>query len=125
MKNSIAHLHAVCLDWTRELKFYKTEIPFFKKRLEEIVSKNTADDILRQVEHFENKFKIMNLHYDELLHDLKLMDESLLNEAAHKPSYISIKMKEDDTNLEELMEFTAADFNQTKMEFYTFLAKYL
>ena len=41
MKNSISHLHAVCQDWTRELKFYKSETPIFKKRLEEIVQKNT------------------------------------------------------------------------------------
>ena len=37
MKDSISHLHVMCQDWTRELKFYKSEIPFFKNRLEEIV----------------------------------------------------------------------------------------
>lgn len=125
MKNSISHLHAICQDWTRELKFYKSETPIFKKRLEEIVQKNTSHEILTQVEHFENKFKIMNLHFDELMHDLKLMDDALLREATIKPSFISLKIIDDDSNLHELMDFTASDFNSTKKEFYHFLAKYL
>ncbi len=125
MKNSISHLHAVCQDWTRELKFYKSETPIFKKRLEEIVQKNTSHEILAQVEHFENKFAIMNLHFDELIHDLRLMDEALLKEATQKPNFISLKIIDDDTNLQELMDFTASDFGGTKKEFYQFLAKYL
>ena len=92
MKDSISHQHVLCNDWTRELQFYKTELPIFKSRLGEIVSKNTAKDILSQAEHFENKFKIMDLHYDELLHDLKLKDQALLGQAAAKPNYLHIKM---------------------------------
>ena len=40
MKDTTAHLHIICQDWTRTLQFYKGEIPFFKKRLEEIATKN-------------------------------------------------------------------------------------
>jgi hypothetical protein len=124
MKDSISHQHVLCHDWTRELDFYKTELTIFKSRLGEIVSKNTSNEILTQAEHFENKFKIMNLHFDELLHDLKLKDQALMGQAAAKPNYISIKMIENDNNLEELMQFTASDFQATKKEFYSFLAKY-
>ena len=67
----------------------------------------------------------MNLHFDELIHDLRLMDEALLKEATKKPNFISLKIIDDDTNLHELMEFTASDFGATKKEFYQFLAKYL
>jgi len=125
MKDSISHLHVVCQDWTRELEFYKNEIPFFKKRLEEIVSKNTSTEIRSESEHFENKFHIMNTHFDELLHDINLKNESLLREAATKPTYINLKMIENDDDLQALMDYTASDFNNTRKEFYTFLAKYL
>ncbi len=125
MKDTMAHLHLVCQDWQRELAFYKGEIPFFRKRLEEIVSKNTAHEILTQAEHFENKFSIMLGNYDELLHDVHLLDTSLLHDAAEKPAYIHVKMVETDDQLVALMEDTAADFRATKNEFYRFLSKYL
>lgn len=125
MKDTISHLHVMCKDWLRELEFYKTEIPFFKKRLDEVASKNTSKDIKVEVEHFENKFYIMNLHLDELLHDVKLKEESLIQNAIEQPKYINVKMIETDENLEDLMEFTATDFKDTKKEFYQFLSKYL
>lgn len=125
MKENIAHLQAVCQDWTRELKFYKTEVPFFIKRLEEIVLKNTKNEILSQVEHFENKFRIMNFHYSELVHDLKLLNKAIVANSIEKPNYRSVKMRENDNNLEELMQFTADDYTQTKKEFHRFLSKYL
>lgn len=125
MKDTISHLHVMCKDWLRELDFYKTEIPFFKKRLDEVASKNTSKDIKVEVEHFENRFYIMNLHLDELLHDVKLKEESLIQNAIEQPKYINVKMIETDENLEDLMEFTATDFKDTKKEFYQFLSKYL
>ena len=125
MKDTISHLHVMCKDWLRELEFYKTEIPFFKKRLEEVSAKNTSKDVKVEVEHFENKFYIMNIHLDELLHDIKLKEESLQQTAVSQPKYINVKMIETDENLEDLMEFTATDFKDTKKEFYQFLSKYL
>ncbi|MES2519954.1 MAG: hypothetical protein V4585_17690 [Bacteroidota bacterium] len=125
MKDTISHLHGLCKDWLRELDFYKSEIPFLKGRLDEVASKNTSKDIQAQVDHFENRFYIMNNHLDELLHDVKLKEESLLETAATQPKYINVKMIETDDNLEDLMDFTASDFKNTKKEFYQFLSKYL
>jgi hypothetical protein len=125
MKDTISHLHILCKDWLRELEFYKTEIPIFKKRLEEVASKNTAKEIKVEVSHFENKFYIINNHLDELLHDIKLKEESLIQNAITQPKYINVKMIDADDEIEELMEFTATDFKSTKKEFYQFLAKYL
>jgi hypothetical protein len=125
MKDSISHVHIMCKDWTRELQFYLSEIPFFKKRLEEIVTDYTSKEILAEVDHFENRFYIMNNHLDELLHDIKLKEEAIMEEAIEKPKYINFKMIEMDGKIEELMEFTAHDFSSTKLEFYQFLSKYL
>jgi hypothetical protein len=125
MKDSTAHIHSMCKDWKRELQFYKNEIPFFKKRLEEVASKNTSKDILAEVEHFENKFSIMATHFDELLHDVNLKDEAILDKAKVAPKYISVKMIDANNDLETLIDFTAIDFNSTRKEFYKFLSKYL
>lgn len=123
MKETIAHLHHICEDWKRELKFFKEEVTYLHKRLEEIASKNTHTDVLVQVEHFENKFKIMGIHIDELHHDVNLKNEALLKEASEKPNYINVKMKDSDDKLLDLMDDTSNDFYKTKKEFYQFLSK--
>lgn len=123
MKESISHLHLLCEDWKRELSFFAIEIPILRKRLDEVVSKNTDRELLSQVEHFENKFKIMASNTDELLHDVNLKNESLSAQAIAKANYINVKMIESDQNLEDLMGSTSKDFYETRKEYYKFLSK--
>ena len=123
MKDTLAHQHLICEDWKRELEFFETEIIYLKKRLDEVASKNTGKEVLVQIEHFENKFRIMGIHVDELKHDVNLKNEALLKEAMEKPNYINVKMIEQDDNLIDLMNDTSTDFHSTKKEFYQFLTK--
>ena len=123
MKDTLAHLHLICEDWKRELEFFKNEIAYLRKRLEEIASKNTAKDILVEVEHYENKFRIMGIHVDELRHDVNLKNEALLKEATEKPNYINVKMIDADENLIDLMSDTRSDYHNTKEEYYHFLSR--
>ncbi len=123
MKDTLAHQHLLCEEWKRELEFFKSERSFLNKRLEEVASKNTSMDTLKDVEHYENKFRIIGIHIDELLHDVKLKNEALLKEAFEKPNYINVKMIEQDENMVELMADTSKDFYDTKREFYRFLSK--
>jgi uncharacterized protein YlxP (DUF503 family) len=123
MKDSLSHLHLVCEDWKRELLFMQDEIPVLKSRLSEVVSKNTSTNVLKDVEHFENKFNILRLHLDELLHDVNLKMNAIKTEAIAKPNYISVKMVESDHQLEELMHTNALDFYDTKKMYYKFLSK--
>jgi len=94
-----------------------------KSRLSEVVSKNTTTDVLKQVEHFENKFNILRLHLDELLHDVNLKINAIQSQAMAKPNYISVKMVESDAQLEDLMHTNALDFYDTKKTYYKFLSK--
>ena len=123
MKESIVHLHMLCEDWKRELNFFAVEIPMLRKRLEEVVSKNTDKEILSQVEHFENKFRLMATNTDELLHDVNLKNKSLSAQALAKANYINVKMIESDQNLEDLMAITSCCFYDTKKSYYKFLSK--
>lgn len=123
MKDTIANVHLQCEDWMREIDFFKTELVYLRKRLDEVASKNTHAEVLAEVEHFENKFKIIDIHLDELHHDVNLKNEALLIEAEEKPKYINVKMIESDENLFDLIGDTRTDFYATKKEFYQFLSK--
>ena len=125
MKDTLTHLHLTCEDWKRELSFYKDELVILKNRLLEVASKNTGKEISISVAHFKNKFRIIGIHIDEMRHDVNAKNKSLLDEAAEKPNYIGVKMKETDENLEDLMQNTRTDFTSTKKEFYNFLSKTL
>ena len=115
MKESMAHVHLMCEDWKRELKYFKSEVPFFRKKLEEVASKNTSQEIMVQVEHFENNFRIMSENLDELL-------QAILDQASIQPKYINVKMIEGYEVIHEEMESTARDFFDTKKAYYNFLA---
>lgn len=125
MKDSLSHLHLLCEDWQRELNFFKDELKVFKSRLNEVAHKNTHNDVLISVEHFENKFKIMSNNIDELLHDVNLKSSAISQQTAAQPKYIHVKMMDVDVNIQELMEYTSKDFYETKHEFYKFLSKAL
>ena len=125
MKDTLSHLHVYTKDWIREIQFYKSEIPFFKKRLEEIAGDYSSKEILAQVDHFENRLLIMRNHYDELLHDLNLKEQEILGNAAANPKYINAKMLEIDSKILDLVDYTTHEFKDFKSEFYTFLSKYM
>jgi hypothetical protein len=61
----IANLHANTLN---SLTFYEQEINILKKRLEEIASKNTGQEVSKGIEHFQNQFIIHKEKIDELKH---------------------------------------------------------
>lgn len=125
MKDSTAHLHLICEDFKRTLKFYKSEIPFYKKRLEEISIKNTAEEIRKQVEHFENTFIAMNENLDVLMHDVNIKQDAILKDAKEKPDLINLKVNETADDLKALIDFTAKEFAETKEHFYRFLSEHL
>jgi ABC-type Zn uptake system ZnuABC Zn-binding protein ZnuA len=125
MKDTISHLHVLCNDWARELSFYKSELPYFQKRLEEIATDYTSKEVKAQVDHFQNRMIIMHNAYDELLHDLNLKNQEILGKAAINPKYINAKMVEVDDKILDMIAYTAQEYKDFKTEFYRFLAKYM
>ena len=125
MKDSTAHLHLICEDFKRTLQFYKSEIPFFKKRLEEISIKNTGKEIRKQVEHFENTFITMNENLDVLMHDVNIKQDAILKDAKEKQNFINLKVNETADDLKALIDFTAKEFAEKKEHFYRFLSEHL
>ena len=122
MKDTTAHLHLLCEDWTRTIQFYKTEIPYFKKRLVEISSKNTGEDIRKQIEHFENEFIVLNEDLDQLQHNVNLQQDIAMKSAKEKPLFINVRNVQVDDNLGELIDSFDVEFAENKKQFYRFLS---
>ncbi len=120
MKDSISHLHTVCEDWKSELRFFKNEIRILRNRLGDIVQKNRNQEILAQVDHFENKFSILETHVSELMHNVKSKDRSLATQAASQ-SNAKARTVDTDQTIEDLMLMTSKDFYDTKNEYQRFV----
>lgn len=119
----IAELHAEHTEWMKKLDFYADEIIIMKNRLEEIASKNTAKEILSQVEHFQNQTIVQKQNIDEIRHSIKdheMYVENRVNEnptaADHRSSNDHPKMRENVNGFEKI-------FNELRHEFNAFLSK--
>jgi predicted nucleic acid-binding Zn-ribbon protein len=77
-KAQLTEAHAKMIDWVKELAFYKDELKTFQTRLQEVVARNNKQEILAEVEHFQNQFIRQNEVMDELNHDFKQFDNSIV-----------------------------------------------
>ena len=86
--------HSENVEWTNKLKFYKDELEVLNKRLDEIVSKNNNQDVLKEVEHFQNQFIIQKNNIDNISHDVKMNEEKLFNEIKNNPTAVDHRQVE-------------------------------
>lgn len=88
-KINISHVNNMHNQWLQILNFYKIEFSIQKGILTEIAGKNTGADVMVQVEHFENQFKIQNNYIDILSHDIHENISKIARQAAaSKAGYI-------------------------------------
>ena len=67
-------------DWLKRLDFYKEDLTILRERLDEVTSKNNHTDFLKSVEHFQNQFIIQRNHIDDLAHQIKANENTLVAE---------------------------------------------
>jgi hypothetical protein len=125
MKTTLNHLHHQHTDWLRELDFYKLELKLLTERLAEVASANTAMSVAQQVEHYQNRFILLNEQLDVLRHDVKLKEQALQEEIKTKPSHIDEKISHPGESLLERVNYLFKSIADTRFEFNGFLAKTL
>ncbi len=127
MKQPFKHaseLHEEIKEWVSQLEFYKGEIKFFQKQLEEIVSKYTNQDVLAEVEHFQNQFIRQIEVTDELRHDIKAEENNLAKVAQANPASEHVHM-DDHVELRDRFEEYLKIINEIKVEFHKFIEKWM
>jgi phosphoribosylaminoimidazole-succinocarboxamide synthase len=125
MKASLNFLHHQANDWLREMEFYKEEFAILTKRLEEVAAKNTAQDIMAQVEHFQNKFIMLREQLDILKHDLGVRHTEILELSKERPEHIDQKFVAVHDTLQERVKDFSRSIADTRYEFNRFLGQVL
>lgn len=54
--------------WKRELKFHLSELDIFQKKLEEILTKESLGDAVKDLESFQNRIMLERKAIDKLIH---------------------------------------------------------
>lgn len=125
MKTSLSALHHQTSDWMRELQFYKEELTLLQNRLGEVAAKNTAAEVMAQVEHFQNKFILLNEQADVLKHDVNAVNEKVQATAKELPTHLDQKYVPEHTALQTRVSGFAKSIADTRFELNQFLSKTL
>ena len=112
-------------EWISDLAFYKDGLKVMGKRLEEIVSKNTSKEILAQAEHFQNQFIIQKDQIDQINHIINLDNDLIEKEINKNNVAVDRRSIEDHTALREQMKSFENIYKSLKVEFNTFLSKWM
>ena len=127
-KNERVHiddLHFEHEQWKRELSFYKNEYKFFEARLEEIASRYTSMEVMKDLEHFQNQIYIHKNAIDELLHNINAHESELSRYAAEHPVAVDHVLFEDHKPLRESVDRNREIVADFKKEYQRYLAKWM
>ena len=111
--------------WMGESKFFKDELKIYQNRLDEIASKNTAQDVLKSIEHFQNQFVIQKDQLSIINHLINEHEQWLTKYAKSHPIAIDQVEFADHANLRDKIETFKKLFGELKVEFKKFLSTWM
>ncbi|MFN8116427.1 MAG: hypothetical protein U0W65_09955 [Bacteroidia bacterium] len=117
--------HADHTEWINKLKFYADEITLMKGRLSEIATKNSHQDVLTKVEHFQNQLIVQKNNIDELVHEIKADENRLEKEVNKNPIAVDHREMPSHVSEKEAIDSFEKNFNELRTEFKLFVAKWL
>jgi seryl-tRNA synthetase len=111
--------------WLRGIDFYQDEIKIMRKRLSEVSQANTARELKKKVEQFQNQFEVHEEQLKKLKHSTNNHALHIANDFENHHGQLEREtlaehdsMREDYVNTEKL-------FNEMRHDFNRFLSKYL
>jgi hypothetical protein len=120
---NVKHISREHADWSASLGFYKDELAVFTRRLTEVAEKNTAIEITKNVEHFQNQFLLQAENIDILQHDINIHVSKLAREAQSHAGHINQEEQITHDKLKERFGAQESIFIALKEEFMKFLSK--
>lgn len=121
----LSDLHYEHQLWRNELNFYKEELNILERRLEEIISKNTNNEVEAGVESFQNRFDLQRDHINNLKNTIKKHEHSLAGFAKDHPIAVDHVHFMNHNDFREKMERFHELYQGMKTEFNRFAVKWL
>lgn len=122
---TIKELHDEHKIWLNKLLFYQDELIIMAGRIAEVEKKNSSDEVLALVDHFQNQLVIQKEQIDILKHDIR--SHELFLEGAIIKNHDSIdqeKFSDHMKHRESILVFEKI-FNDLRGELIQFLSKWM
>lgn len=125
MSMNIRHWNSAYNDWSRALKFYKEETVILRHRLQDIASKNTWQEVMSQVEHFENQFVLHTDVIEKLLHNIHENVAAIGKEAENYVGFIDDRLPAQLNKLEQQYIVEEKLWLELRQSFHRFCAEWM
>lgn len=96
-----------------------------KNRVAEITSKNTSEEVLKNVEHFQNQLIIQKNNIDELKHSIHDHEQYLQNRLKENSVAADLHKSNDHPKMRDNFNWFEKNFNELRKELNTFLSKWM
>lgn len=120
-----ADLHFEHKLWEREIKFWEDEIKSFQNRLSELVTRWTKQEVLAEIEKFENQFAIQKKEFDSLEDQIAMHEKNMAEHYKKNEDVLNKIFVNQHINMREVMETERNLYHNLKKEFFKFLTKFM
>lgn len=121
----IYQLHEEHTQWLNNLTFYKDEMAIMQNRIAEVATKNNSQDVLKQIEHFQNQLIIQKEQMDILSHEIREHESGLVNEVKKNEVAVDHRKMPDHNKHREGVAAFEKIFNDLRKELNQFLTKWM
>ncbi len=122
---TIKELHDEHKIWLAKLLFYQDELVIMAGRIAEVEKKNSGDEVLAFVDHFQNQLVLQKEQIDILKHDIKSHELFLQGAIIKNPDLLDEEKFSDHDAHRESMEFIEKNFNELRAELIQFLSRWM
>lgn len=122
-RESVYKQHEENIAWRNQLAFYKDEISILEGRLEELISNNSHEEVVADIEKYQNQLIVQRNNIDEIEHLINV-NEDALHDAIHGSKTADKLKLEYHSKEKELVESFEKNFEDLREEFNHFVSKW-
>ncbi|RXK62126.1 hypothetical protein ESA94_03685 [Lacibacter luteus] len=122
---TVAHCGTDHQEWLKAIDFYDNELDILEERLAEVAKKNTGEEVMKGVEHFQNQFIIQRNTIDELRHYIHEHEGKVLRDVQIHAGHIETQQVVGHNALKEEFSGFEKVINELRDEFKRYLSKWM
>ncbi|MEA5256405.1 hypothetical protein VB264_01335 [Arcicella aquatica] len=111
--------------WIESLAFFADEVKYFQTLLEEVKSKNTEEELVKEVGMLYERFRHISEVSENLLIGIKTQERAFVDYAQNRRFLFDEQMELIHERQRSAFEMLEKDFNFSKHQLYQFLSKVL
>ncbi len=118
-------LHFEHQQWRSELAFWEDELKSFKNRLSELVTRWTDNEVLAQLEHYQNEFILHGRVIDDLQEVIEQHEIRIAAQTKTGQDTLDTLLVKKHVEFRNRMETQRQIYADLKKGFFRFLSKYM